>query len=163
MLQNQKPHWIFNAIVVALLVAMPGFSQEKEQLVCLTVKEAADASIDVFKLRETFIPAHTSGPGVCAFPNRGEEVRDAWLDLIHAIVDHLQTELDEDLVGQRFFSVFCFDEDGKIVEVLHECSDPSMSEAFCPFIADFAQKYRFPVPSEIPFSQCGTWQIQSRE
>jgi hypothetical protein len=117
---------------------------------CLSFAQAKAHGLDVEELREEFTAS------VDVFPGQKPEIAEAWIELQHEIRDQLQTSGVDGLSGSAMFSIFFFEPDGHIARVIHRGLDPEQEKVLCEVVDKLAEEYRFPLQSEVRFSQCGT-------
>jgi hypothetical protein len=117
---------------------------------CLSFAQAKARGIDVEQLREDFTAS------IDVFPGHQPEIAEAWTELQHEIRDQLEASTVDGLGGNAMFSIFFFEPDGRIVRVIHRGLEPGQAEALCKIVDSLTEQYRFPLQSEVRFSQCGT-------
>ena len=117
---------------------------------CLSFDQAEALGIDVEELRMEFNAA------VEVFPGQKAEIAEVWTELQYEIRDQLEASGVEGLGGTAMFSIFFFEPDGHIARVIHRGLDPEQERAFCEVVETLAEEFRFPLQSELRFSQCGT-------
>jgi hypothetical protein len=117
---------------------------------CLSFDQAEARGLDVEELREEFTAS------VDVFPGQKPEVAEAWAELQHEIRDQLEASGVADLGGSSMFSIVFFEPDGRITRVIHRGLDPEQEKILCEVVDRLAEEYRFPLQSEMRFSQCGT-------
>jgi hypothetical protein len=117
---------------------------------CLSFVQAEARGLDVEEMREEFMAS------VDVFPGKKPEIADAWTELQHEIRNQLEASGVDGLGGNAMFSIVFFEPDGRIVRVIHRGLDPEQERILCEVVERLAEDYRFPLHSEVPFSQCGT-------
>ena len=117
---------------------------------CLSFEKAEALGLDINALREDYTVA------VEAFPEKRNELAEAWTDLQHTLRDRLEENDQADFVGRSMFSIVFFEPDGRIAWVFHRGLEPDEEPAFCEIVTGLSEDYRFPLTSPTRFSQCGT-------
>ena len=117
---------------------------------CLSFARADELGLDVAALRNEYRAA------VTAFPGRKTELADAWKQLQYTLRDRLWEAGLTGLDGHSMFTVFFFEPDGQISQVVYRGLEPKEATVFCAVVNRLAEDYRFPLSSEARFSQCGT-------
>lgn len=124
---------------------------------CLSFDQAEAHGLDVEELREEFTAS------VDVFPGQKHEVADAWSELQHEIRDQLEASGVADLGGNSMFSIVFFEPDGRITRVIHRGLKPEQQKILCEVVGSMAEEYRFPLQSDVRFSQCGTTHFKQNE
>jgi hypothetical protein len=117
---------------------------------CLSFAQAEARGIDVEELREEFTAS------VDVFAGRKPEIAEAWTELQYEIRDQLEASGLDGLDGNAMFSIFFFEPDGHITRVIYRGLDRDQEKVLCEIVDKLAEEYRFPLQSEVRFSQCGT-------
>jgi hypothetical protein len=117
---------------------------------CLSLAQAAMLGLSIDGLREEYTVA------VDAFPDERAALAAAWSELQFILRDRLETDGREEFDGSSMFSVVFFEADGRIARFLHRGLEPEQESVLCEVVEKLADKYRFPLQSEVRFSQCGT-------
>jgi hypothetical protein len=117
---------------------------------CLSFTEAEARGLDVEELREEFTAS------IEIFPGQEPEIAEAWTELQHELRDQLEESGLTDLGGSSMFNIVFFESDGRIARVIHRGLDPDQEKVLCEIVDRMAEEYRFPLQSEVRFSQCGT-------
>jgi len=117
---------------------------------CLSVADAEARGLNITALREEYRVA------VEAFPEEKTELAEAWTELQYTLRDRLQECDQSDFSGRSMFSIVLFEPDGRIAWVFHRGLEPDEEPVFCEVVEKLSEEYRFPLESEMRFSQCGT-------
>jgi hypothetical protein len=117
---------------------------------CLSFDQAEARGLDVEELRDEFAAA------VDVFPGRKPEIAEMWTELQREIRDQLEASGVNRLGGHAMFSMFFFEPDGRIARVIYRGLDPEQEKVLCEVVDKLVEEYRFPLQSEVRFSQCGT-------
>ena len=117
---------------------------------CLSFDQAEALGLDVEKLRQEYPAA------VEVFPEQKDEVAEAWTELQYELRHRLDASRLSGLGGSSMFSIFFFEADGRIARVIHRGLDPEQEKILCEVVASLTEEYRFPLRSDVRFSQCGT-------
>jgi hypothetical protein len=112
--------------------------------------------LDVEELREEFTAS------IEIFPGQEPEIAEAWTELQHEIRDQLEASGLTDLGGNAMFSIVFFEPDGRIARVIHRGLEPDQEKVLCDVVDRLAEEYRFPLQSEVRFSQCGTTHFKEK-
>jgi hypothetical protein len=120
---------------------------------CLSFAQAEALGIDVEELREEYTAA------VEVFPGLKTEIAEVWTELQYEIRHQLEASGVGRLGGNAVFSIFFFEPDGRIARVIYRGLDPEQEQVLCEVVDRLAEDYRFPLQSEVRFSQCGTTQF----
>ena len=117
---------------------------------CLSFAQADTLGLDITTLRDEYRAA------VTVFPSRKAELAEAWQELQYTLRDRLREGGLAVLDGHSMFTVVFFEPDGHISRVVYRGLEPAEAAVFCNVIDRLAEDYRFPLRSDVRFSQCGT-------
>jgi hypothetical protein len=117
---------------------------------CLSFDQAEALGLDVEKFRKEYPAA------VEVFPMQKGEIAEAWTELQYELRHRLDASGLSDLGGSSMFSIFFFDADGRIALVIHRGLDSEQGRVLCKVVSNLAEEYRFPLQSDVRFSQCGS-------
>jgi hypothetical protein len=117
---------------------------------CLSFDQAESLGLSVEKLRQEYTAA------VEVFPEQKNEVAEAWTELQYELRRQLEASGLTGLEGSSIFSIFFFKADGRIARVIFRGLDAEQGRVLCKVVSNLAEEYRFPLQSDVRFSQCGS-------
>ncbi|MES3629636.1 MAG: hypothetical protein PPP56_05660 [Longimonas sp.] len=151
---------VFSLLVAGLICGPYAAAQQPK---ALPFDEASAYGVDREALEAEHGDAVHADSTVSVFPDRPDDVIDAWRGMFGALLTHLQAaDVDWQQPTRGYFRVYV-QPDGSIRHLLYKIHDGDLHQAdgFRVALNDFTATYNFGLQADEPYAQCGTVMLQA--